>query len=355
MITPGRLSIIIDGQFGSTGKGLIASYVGQNPVDITITNSSPNAGHTFYTDKKNVTKHLPVTGLLNKKSIIYLCAGTIIDPHILLGELKRFNVRKERVYIHPRCAVIEKEDLAYEKNGPVKKIASTRSGVGSALARKINRSARLAKDNPLLKGMVRKLNVSSLLQMGKTAVMEVPQGFDLSINSGLSYPHCTSREVTVTSALSDVQVHPDYLGSVLVCIRTYPIRVGHIVENGKIVGDSGPFYSDSVETSWKEIGVDPEYTTNTKRIRRVATFSLTQYKRMLEAFKPTHVFLNFANYLSKTALKELLNKLPEVTHVCYGPRVKDVVPVTREKILWSRLGVKRVILIVGGEEKRLRR
>ena len=326
MLQPGKLNIIIDGQFGSTGKGLMASYVGWSyDVDLAITNASPNAGHTFYLDGiAYVTRHLPVTGVMNESSIIYLCPGAIINPLILQSEIKEFDIDLARIYIHPRAAVIEQQDIEEEQEGSVKKIASTRSGVGSALVRKINRSARLAKDNRMLRPMVKELNVEWYLDKNLSAVMEVPQGFDLSINSGLSYPHCTSREITIPTALADAQVHPKYLGSVIVCLRTFPIRVGHIVEDGKIVGNSGPFYKDSVETSWTGIGVPKEYTTCTKRVRRVATFSMIQYKRMLKAFKPDYILLNFVNYLSKVQLSNLLDKLPEVTHISSGPRIEDV-------------------------------
>ncbi len=53
MLGRGKLNIIIDGQFGSTGKGLLAAYVGTKfHVDVAMTNGSPNAGHTFYVDDK---------------------------------------------------------------------------------------------------------------------------------------------------------------------------------------------------------------------------------------------------------------------------------------------------------------
>lgn len=350
ILIPNRLNIIIDGQFGSTGKGLVASYIGShNHIDLAITNASPNAAHTFFVGQNRyITRHLPVTGILNENSNIYLCAGAIIDPLILLKELDHFNCKK-RVFIHPRAAVVEKTDIEFEKEGAVKKIASTRLGVGSALSRKVNRSAKLAESNSLLRPMIKELNVSGYLKQNRTAVMEVPQGLDLSINSGLSYPHCTSREITISSALSDAQVHPSCLGNVIVCIRTFPIRVGHILENNRVVGNSGPFYNDSTETSWEEIGVDKEYTTNTKRVRRVASFSMVQYQKMLDVFKPNYIFLNFANYLSREKLSKLLETLPEVTHICYGPRVEDVEPVIKEITLWSRLARKRVVQMVGGE------
>lgn len=326
MLQPGKLNVLIDGQFGSTGKGLVASYLSQAAhVDIAITNASANAGHTFYLEgRKCITRHLPVSGVINQSSTIYLCAGAIIDPHILMREIDELKIDLNRICIHPRAAVINQQDIDLESKGSVKAIASTQKGVGRALQRKINRSAMLAWEHPALKHLVKELDLDFYLDQGCTALMEVPQGLDLSINSGLAYPYCTSREVTVAHALSEAQVHPAYLGNTIVTIRTFPIRVGHIVEGGVIVGDSGPFYPDSTELSWKQIGVPDEYTTNTRRVRRVASFSMLQYRRMLRLFRPDFIFLNFANYLTSKQLSSLLYKLPEVTHLGFGPRARDI-------------------------------
>lgn len=327
LIQPGKLNILIDGQFGSTGKGLVASYVGYYcHVDIAVTNASMNAGHTFYLDNtKYVTKHLPISGILNHRSSIYLCAGAIINPEYLLEEIKTFDIDPDRVFIHPRAAVIEQCDVDYEHDGSVKKIASTRSGVGSALIRKIDRSSGLAMNHELLQPLVREIDLNFYIEQGCNVFMEVPQGFDLSINSGLSYPHCTSREITVSAALADAQVHPSLLGNTIVVIRTYPIRVGHIVEHGEIVGNSGPFYPDSTELSWEYLGLPKEYTTNTNRVRRVCTFSMIEYNRMKDMLRPDYVFLNFANYMSDYEITEMLENLPEVTHIGYGPKINDIV------------------------------
>jgi len=325
----GKLNVIIDGQFGSTGKGLLSAYVATgNHVDIAITNSSPNAGHTFYdlSGNKCIVKHLPVTGILHDRCMIYLCAGSIINPKILLDEIEKYNIDLNRVFIHPRAAIVTDSDIKKESdvNSSVTKIASTQSGVGAALERKINRSAKLAGDIPELKRFICHSILHYYLDNECTALMEVPQGFDLSISSGFSYPHCTSREITVSSALSDAQVHPKYLGNVMVCLRTYPIRVGNITHNFIDVGHSGPFYPDSKEIDWDIIGVKKERTTVTDRVRRVATFSMLQYYKMLDSLIPDYILLNFANYMERDELSRLLNDLPEVTHLGFGPTVKDI-------------------------------
>lgn len=328
-LLPGKLNILIDGQFGSTGKGLVASYLGATEhIDISVSNASANAGHTFYLEgSKYITKMLPVTGILKSRNQIYFCPGAIIDPKILMREIKEFDIDPTRIVIHPRCAVITDKDRDGERevHSSATKIASTQSGVGAALARKIQRSAKLAGDTIVLKNFINPyFRLQRYLDEGCTALMEVPQGLDLSISSGLSYPYCTSREITVSGAMSDAQVHPTYLGTVTVVIRTYPIRVGNIMQDGYEIGNSGPFYHDSIETSWEELNLEVEMTTVTGRIRRVATFSMTQYKNMIDMIRPDYVVLNFSNYMKEEGLKTLLEELPEVTHLGYGPEIKDI-------------------------------
>lgn len=321
-LTKGRVNILLDGQFGSTGKGLFAEYIAKhNNIDIAITNAGPNAGHTFYYNGiKAVTKLLPVTGILNPNSIIYISRGALINISLLFSELEFFNIDLDRVYIHPQTTVITNADVVMEKmtHSSFAYISSTQNGVGNALSRKIVRASKVAKDYPELKRFIMDYDLESALEGGDTAFMEVPQGFSLSLNSNF-YPYCTSRDINVSSALNDCDVHPVYLGKVITCIRTFPIRVGNLPE-----GYSGDFYYDSIETTWEALGLPVEYTTNTHRVRRVATFSHRQYRDMLRKLRPDYIFLNFCNYLDKTSLEELLRLLPEVTHLGFGSEITDV-------------------------------
>jgi len=198
------------------------------------------------------------------------------------------------------------------------------SGVGSALVRKINRNATLAKDHLKLQKFIADINVQRLLDEGCTAFMEVPQGMDLSLNHGFAYPYCTSRDITPAAAMNDALVHPKYIGAIAVTLRTMPIRVGNVVEDGKEVGYSGPFYNDSVETTWRKLRIAREYTTRTKRVRRVASFSHTQYHKMLHVMQPDYVLLNFCNYLKRKELEKLLSSLKEVTHLGFGPTYYEI-------------------------------
>ena len=321
-LAKGRVNILLDGQFGSTGKGLFAEYISKhNRIDIAITNAGPNAGHTFcYNDVKAVTKLLPVTGILNPNSIIYISRGALINIPLLFSELEFFNVDLDRVYIHPQTTVITNADVVMEKmtHSSFASISSTQNGVGNALSRKIVRASKVAKDYPELKRFIMDYDLESSLEDGDTAFMEVPQGFSLSLNSNF-YPYCTSRDINVSSALNDCDVHPVYLGKVTTCIRTFPIRVGNLPE-----GYSGDFYYGSTETTWEALGLPVEYATNTHRIRRVATFSHRQYKDMLRKLRPDFIFLNFCNYLDRGSLDNLLALLPEVTHLGFGSKTSNI-------------------------------
>ena len=331
----GKVNLIIDMQFGSTGKGLLASYLATTfHIDMAISNLSPNAGHTFeYKDGFAVSKQIPVCCILNKRCGAYLTAGSIIDIDLLFEEMERFNIHHDegKIFIHPNATIITKEDKRAEAEieSSVKKIASTMSGTGVALSHKIVRSAKIAKDFPELKAFIKVIDLHSYMDQGCILFMESSQGFDLSLNSPY-YPHCTSRDITVASLLNDAQIHPQYLGDVYGCMRTYPIRVGNIVENGVEVGNSGEFYPDSTEVSWSDLGFKKEYTTNTKRIRRVATFSKLQYKRALNILRPDIVFLNFVNYLTTVETWDHVEQIivdvrfPDLFG--YGPKIKDVKP-----------------------------
>ncbi len=337
----GKLNISIDGQFGSTGKGLLNSVLAKEEINVAVTNAAPNAGHTFDVGGgKKTVFHLPVAGVLNPGSRIYLCAGSIIDPELLANEIEEFGVAG-RVYVHPRAAIVTDAHKEAERDGTAH-IASTQKGVGAALADKVTRrhGVILAGDYDFGPAVTKtSLRLQDLLNYGETALMEVPQGFGLSINHGLSYPHCTSRDLTIGQSLNDAGVHPHFLGKTYLSLRTFPIRVGNIMrvdEDGhKVLGWSGPFYPDSDEKTWDQMGQTPELTTVTKRVRRVATFSMQQYKEAARALRPDIVFVNFCNYIkARSELEDMLRDMRRADECAdivperwfgFGPHVDDVV------------------------------
>src|SRR5580704_10270938 len=255
---PGRASVLCDGAFGSTGKGAAAAWLALqcvDHVDIATCNSGANAGHTSVIGgEKFVCFHLPTTGVALRGShgtLSYINAGAIIDLAVLEREIRDCGLHRRDVVVDPRASVITEAMKEAERDptsGPAR-IASTMHGVGQAIADKVMRKAPLVQGSEM-PGWLRvdSINLNGRLYHGESVVVEVPQGVDLSINHGYSYPQCTSRDCTVMSGISDAGIHPSFVGPICMTVRSYPIRVGNNYnEKGELIGGSGPFYPDSTE------------------------------------------------------------------------------------------------------------
>lgn len=97
-----NVTIVIDGQAGSCGKGKICGYLSKNDnFSLSTNNWSSNAGHTYVEDngEKIVASHLPIA-MLNPNCKLVLNAGCIITPEILAG-LSPFKVKDIYMIIRP--------------------------------------------------------------------------------------------------------------------------------------------------------------------------------------------------------------------------------------------------------------
>lgn len=344
-VKPGRASVIFDGQFGSTGKGLAGAWVGEhNQIDWATTNASANAGHTSIIDGKPVVLfHIPSTYLTARQHgqcNIYINAGAIIDLDVLCREIEELGIRVDEICVNPNAAIILPEDKEAEgqRNSSQTKIASTQKGCGAALARKIRRDGPnlgqyLEKSFRKVPFQLKTISLNQKMSEGNSVVVEVPQGFSLSLNSSGFYPYTTSRDCTLQQGLSDAGVHPRHFHKSMAVLRTFPIRVGNIMDGERQIGYSGHVYPDQRETSWEALGLAEERTTVTKRVRRVFTFSGKQYEHMLRHSMPDIVFLNFVNYMTSQKARDLvgqmkaierLNGLSTLHYYGYGPASEDI-------------------------------
>lgn len=294
--------VLVDGQYGSTGKGVLAAWLALQAKEqgavftAAISNAGPNSGHTFYHGtEKHVLKQLPTfavaSHLMGVQIPVFLSAGAIINPGQLANEATKYpNIT---IYVHPNAAVISAEDMEAEHSGSVAAVAGTRSGTGAALARKVLRDPSAVWQNyhgrRAMPSNVNMLSYSPTPQVFRYFV-EVSQGFSLGLNQRF-YPKGTSRECTAAQAISDAGIPPRQVVKTYLSLRTWPIRVGAV--DGY---DSGGWYPDQFETSWGDLGVEPELTTVTKRVRRVASFSPQQFYDAAKVNDPDWVFLNFLNY-----------------------------------------------------------
>jgi len=305
MIKKGFVNILVDGQWGSTGKGKLAGWLlsHYSEIDTVVSDFMPNAGHTFIADttERFMFKMLPMGSLFPNVKRVLVGPHAVISKPILFKELEiagRVRQQKVPLYIHPFASVLSYKDKEAESLN-LRHVASTMQGCAEAQIRKMRRNPDnciLAYSDGDLSHFVADTH-QLLTKTECTTLIETSQGFDLSLNAGHSWPFVTSRDCLLGRFLDNAGAHPRMLGSIIGSIRCHPIRVGNIEG-----GTSGPCYTDQREMVWEEIsqmcGKDVrEYTSVTKRVRRVFSFSMKQLYRFLRYCQPDYMFMNFVNYL----------------------------------------------------------
>lgn len=346
------LDMIVDLQYGSTGKGLIAGHLAMTRnYDTAVCAFATNAGHTYINRAEGInmmTQQLPTSICSPKVKNILLGPGALIHPETLAAELDRYSAYMvgKRLIIHPQACVVENYHKDLEIEWGMSKMGSTTKGVGAAAIERIRRSpkdpvtARPRLSKPyhyeLDKYVVTESDYRAVLDQSESCIVEGAQGFGLSMYHGF-YPFTTSRDVTPWQIAADCGLPfkwAPYI-NVVGTLRTFPIRVNNRD------GTSGPGYPDQEELSWESLGIAPELTTVTKLPRRIFTFSDQQLVDALwhcgTYYQNAKLFLNFANYhgpdKSKTeALIKMIEtprdyclNVPKVEWIGYGPDDSDIV------------------------------
>lgn len=324
MIQQGKVNVVIDGQWGSTGKGKLVGWLYNHyKIDVAVCDFMPNAGHTYVDDSGRVhtMRLLPMGAVFGVPEVV-IGPHAAINKEVLLEELRQTGYGSQnppgRLIIHPMVPLIEEHHLATEAQ-QLNHIASTMKGGHAVGVLKVLRDpgkVRFVGDDPDLKRFVgdTHLVVQRAVQSRRmrTVLIESAQGFDLGMNHGWKWPYVTGRDCMIGRLFDNAGVSPKHLGSVIASLRTLPIRVGH-TEGGY----SGPCYEDQRELTWEEVSTMAgrevcERTTVTKRIRRVFTFSRMQVQRFLDACSPDYAFLNFVNYLPQGVDDPFINQLDDL-------------------------------------------
>jgi len=285
-------TIVVGGQYGSEGKGKVVALLASRLSSPWLVRcGGPNSGHTVTIDGKDVILRQIPSSAEPDKATFCLAAGCAIDEAVLLHELDMLNIQRERVIVDPRAVIVTEQDREAERR-ELQHIASTCSGTGAASVRRMSRRAdvSLAKSSNALKDRCRIETVAPLLHHalddGGDVIVEGTQGFALSLLHGPDYPFVTSRDTTAAGFAMEVGVSPRLINNIVMVLRTFPIRVG---------GPSGPI---AEEISWDEIarissapGIFPEYTSVTRRLRRVARFNIEAVKLACRYNRPTSLAL----------------------------------------------------------------
>lgn len=344
-----KMDVLVDLQFGSTGKGLLAGYLSsKNGYDVVVSCNMPNAGHTAYcpiTGEKFVHKVLPSGIFSPNLRVIGVGPGAVFSIDQLEKEWRDvceyFGEESSEItlVIHNAAGILTPEHKATEQ-ATLSRISSTMQGSAEALVDKIRRKEGATAKYKTMEIHERMNQWGKCVVVGQTEWMlsmahadniliEGSQGYSLSISAGF-YPFCTSRDCTPARVIADCSMPIGYLRDVYGCARVHPIRVGNTPD-----GYSGDWYDDQKEIHFSDLGVDPELTTVTQRVRRIATFSYKQIYEAMEMANPTAVFLNFANYDQEAANQAqlMINSAAAiigcggVKMIGYGPLPGDLVEV----------------------------
>jgi len=397
LFNPGKLTTVMDGGAGSSGKGKLGAFITEHADNwqFACNTFMPQAGHWVKNDNGGEYFYQTFNSCAyqDKYEKMYIGPGSIIELPAFWREIEESGIDKSKIGIHPVVAVLQDIDSAFERgevdldgkpleslgDGTMKS-GSTCHGVGAARARRILRrpNVLLARDIPELKPFLcdTAVEIMDRLDNGQAGLLEVAQGFQLSYCLDRFYPFCTSRNCTVMSGLDDLMVPPKYAGQTILNFRTFPIRIA----NDKYIGDdghhltweeiedgvphtvykgsSGPGYDDQEETTWDLVtdqsGSETkivELTSVTKMPRRVFTFSrdnLLEAVRYNDTGSDIHVSINFANYVdaSMNAVRGPLGSMTESFKLWLNENVSSILP-ANAKVSFLGTGAKTDDMLFG--------
>ena len=274
------VDVLVGGQYGSEGKGNIADFLAPE-YEVLMRVGGPNAGHRVFEEPPYTHISLPCGTRRNHKAKLLIGPGAVIEPELLLKEIRECDVEPQRLIVDEQAVVVSSEDRQWEEAHLKSEIGSTAQGVGKATARRVTnrfrdeRACTLARDlgnsfselRPYVGSTSERLELA--YARGERILLEGTQGTGLSIFHG-EYPFVTSRDTTVSGCISEAGVGPRRVNRIVLVCRTYPIRVG---------GNSGGF---SKEIDWVTVSerskipleelVDHEVGSRSGTRRRVGEF-----------------------------------------------------------------------------------
>ncbi len=336
-------TIVIGGQYGGEGKGKIVAHLAKrDDPDFVVRCGGPNSGHTVYFEDQIFRLRLLPAGFVNSRSRLLLAAGSIINLGLLITEIKLTGIDARRVGIDRNAVIITTEDEKRESQlGLRDRIGSTLSGTGMGVVKRALRDGtiKLASDIPEARPFITDVSteINYGIDKGQLCIVEGTQGFGLSLYHTLCYPYATSRDTTASAFLSEVGLSPMKVDSIIMAIRTFPIRVE---------GKSGPLKN---EITWEELQQRSgypypisEYSTVTSRLRRIAEFDMELVRRATMVNRPTELALHGVDYLdfvnkgimdydlltheTKDFITHLENELAvPVTFIGTGPEQSEIV------------------------------
>lgn len=285
------ITVIVGGFFGDEGKGKVAAYIGiKEKYTLAIRTGSVNAGHTvFYNGQEYKFRVLP-TSSIKKEIEVLIPPGALIRLDVFFKELELIG-RRKGIYVDMNTGIITREHIMREETDEnlAKRIGSTKQGVGAAMADRVLRRLKLARDyEELREFLVDSMDIIDRHRDSGRILIEGTQGTFLSLYHG-TYPYVTSRDVTASGILSEVGIGPKDVDEVVLVFKAFVTRVG-----------AGPLEGELSPDEAERLGI-VEYGTVTGRPRRVAPFNFNYAKRAIKLNSPTCLAITKVDAIYKEA------------------------------------------------------
>jgi adenylosuccinate synthase len=305
--------VLLGAQWGDEGKGKATDILGDKVRYVVRYQGGNNAGHTVVIGDQKYALHLLPSGILTPSCIPVIGNGVVIDPAVLLEEIRGLNergVNTDNLKISTNAHLITPYhrtiDKVSERFLGKSKIGTTGRGIGPAYADKINRigiriqdlfdpsilrqkieGALRDKNQVLIKVFNRKgieidevlkeyleyaeilrpyvtdtsLLLNQALDKGETVLLEGSQGTLLDVDHG-TYPFVTSSNPTAGGASTGSGIGPTRITRVIGIVKAYTTRVG-----------SGPFPTELFDEDGEKLRtIGGEFGTTTGRSRRTGWY-----------------------------------------------------------------------------------
>lgn len=304
--------VIVGTQWGDEGKGKVVDLLTRNAEFVVRFQGGNNAGHTIVLKGEKFIFHLIPSGILYRGKKCIIGNGVVLDPEVLLEEIKEL---KDRGYFKDDTQLMISEeahlilpyhrkiDIAREK---IFKIGTTGRGIGPAYEDKVARcgirvvdlldeelfreklEANLIQKNIYLVEVLKEKPfrfsdifesylrfrdriekyvkdttriLHQAISKGKHILFEGAQGTLLDLDHG-TYPYVTASNTVAGNACAGAGIPPTWIDTILGVAKAYTTRVGE-----------GPFPTELQDEPGERIRQrGGEYGATTGRPRRCGWF-----------------------------------------------------------------------------------